>query len=47
MGAKVSGDGTSTVTIEGVDRLTGATHEVLADRIEMGSYAMAVGAVKR
>ncbi|GGY54653.1 UDP-N-acetylglucosamine 1-carboxyvinyltransferase [Parvularcula lutaonensis] len=45
MGAKIEGDGTDTITIHGVDRLSGATHEVLADRIEMGSYAMAVGAV--
>ena len=44
MGARVEGDGTSTVTIDGVDRLSGATHEVVADRIETGSYAMAVGA---
>ncbi|WP_031551612.1 UDP-N-acetylglucosamine 1-carboxyvinyltransferase [Parvularcula oceani] len=44
MGAKIEGDGTSTITIDGVDRLHGAEHEVLADRIEMGSYAMAVGA---
>ncbi|MBB4659979.1 UDP-N-acetylglucosamine 1-carboxyvinyltransferase [Parvularcula dongshanensis] len=45
MGAKIDGEGTSTVTIDGVPRLHGATHEVVADRIEMGSYAMAVGAV--
>ncbi|NNU16640.1 UDP-N-acetylglucosamine 1-carboxyvinyltransferase [Parvularcula sp. ZS-1/3] len=45
MGAKVEGDGTDTITITGVDRLEGTTHEVVADRIEMGSYAMAVGAV--
>ncbi len=44
MGAKVSGAGSSTVTIEGVKSLHGATHEVIADRIELGSYAMAVGA---
>ena len=44
MGAKVSGAGTSTITIDGVDALHGATHEVIADRIELGSYAMAVGA---
>ncbi|MEE4208099.1 MAG: UDP-N-acetylglucosamine 1-carboxyvinyltransferase [Parvularcula sp.] len=45
MGARIEGDGTSTITIEGVERLSGATHEVVADRIELGSYAMAVGAV--
>jgi UDP-N-acetylglucosamine 1-carboxyvinyltransferase len=44
MGARIEGAGTSTITIEGVQRLHGATHDVLPDRIEMGSYAMAVGA---
>ncbi|MEM9421773.1 MAG: UDP-N-acetylglucosamine 1-carboxyvinyltransferase [Pseudomonadota bacterium] len=44
MGAKVEGAGTSTVTIEGRARLHGATHDVVPDRIELGSYAMAVGA---
>ena len=44
MGARIEGAGTSTLTIDGVDRLSGASHEVVADRIEMGSYAMAVGA---
>ncbi|MEO0497464.1 MAG: UDP-N-acetylglucosamine 1-carboxyvinyltransferase, partial [Pseudomonadota bacterium] len=42
MGAKISGIGTSTVTIEGVARLHGARHKVVADRIETGTYAMAV-----
>jgi UDP-N-acetylglucosamine 1-carboxyvinyltransferase len=41
MGAKVAGAGTSTIRIEGVRRLTGATHAVLPDRIETGTYAMA------
>jgi UDP-N-acetylglucosamine 1-carboxyvinyltransferase len=41
MGAKVSGAGTSTIVIEGVDRLHGATHAVIADRIETGTYAVA------
>ncbi|WOI53781.1 UDP-N-acetylglucosamine 1-carboxyvinyltransferase [Parvularcula sp. LCG005] len=44
MGARVEGAGTSTITIHGVAALHGATHDVLPDRIEMGSYAMAVGA---
>ncbi|MEM1380248.1 MAG: UDP-N-acetylglucosamine 1-carboxyvinyltransferase [Pseudomonadota bacterium] len=44
MGAKVSGAGTPTITIDGVAALSGANHEVIADRIELGSYAMAVGA---
>ena len=43
MGAKIEGVGTSTVRIEGVESLSGATHQVLPDRIETGSYAMAVG----
>lgn len=42
MGAKISGAGTSTITIEGVDELYGAHHMVLPDRIETGTYAMAV-----
>ncbi len=41
MGAKISGIGTRTLTIEGVDELHGATHAVVADRIETGTYAMA------
>ena len=41
MGAKVSGAGTSTITIEGVTSLHGATHAVMADRIETGTYAVA------
>ncbi|MBA3042445.1 MAG: UDP-N-acetylglucosamine 1-carboxyvinyltransferase [Alphaproteobacteria bacterium] len=42
MGAKISGAGTSTITIEGVHSLSGARHRVLPDRIETGTYAMAV-----
>ena len=42
MGAKITGIGTSTLTIEGVAALHGVTHDVLADRIETGTYAMAV-----
>ena len=41
MGAKITGIGTPTLRIEGVDRLHGATHMVLPDRIETGTYAMA------
>ena len=41
MGAKVSGAGTKTILVEGVDRLRGATHAVIADRIETGTYALA------
>jgi UDP-N-acetylglucosamine 1-carboxyvinyltransferase len=41
MGAQIEGEGTSTITIEGVDRLHGATHPVVADRIELGTYMLA------
>ena len=41
MGAQIEGEGTSTLTIEGVDRLSGATHPVVADRIELGTYMLA------
>jgi UDP-N-acetylglucosamine 1-carboxyvinyltransferase len=42
MGARISGIGTSRLIIEGVSRLGGARHSVLPDRIETGTYAMAV-----
>lgn len=42
MGAKVSGIGTSRLVVEGVAGLHGARHQVLPDRIETGTYAMAV-----
>lgn len=42
MGAEIEGAGTSTITIQGVDRLRGARHRVVSDRIEAGTYAMAV-----
>ena len=42
MGAKISGAGTSRIVIEGVAKLNGARHSVLPDRIETGTYAMAV-----
>ncbi|MBD3785747.1 MAG: UDP-N-acetylglucosamine 1-carboxyvinyltransferase [Sphingomonadales bacterium] len=41
MGAQIEGEGTSTITIEGVDRLHGATHPVVTDRIELGTYMLA------
>jgi UDP-N-acetylglucosamine 1-carboxyvinyltransferase len=44
MGAKVEGIGTSTLRIQGRDRLEGAVHTVLPDRIETGTFAMAVAA---
>ncbi len=44
MGAQIDGIGTSTLTIQGADELKGAVHTVLPDRIETGTYAMAVAA---
>lgn len=41
MGAQIDGDGTSSITIQGVDRLHGATHRVVTDRIELGTYMLA------
>ncbi len=41
MGAKISGIGTSTLIIDGVDKLSGAYHTVVCDRIEAGTYAVA------
>src|SRR5690606_17425797 len=38
MGAKISGIGSNLLTIEGVDRLGGATHRMLPDMIEVGSF---------
>jgi UDP-N-acetylglucosamine 1-carboxyvinyltransferase len=42
MGARIEGEGTSTIRIQGVPRLHGAHHAVVPDRIETGTYAMAV-----
>lgn len=41
MGAQIEGDGTSTITVQGVDRLGAATHPVVTDRIELGTYMLA------
>ncbi len=41
MGAQIEGEGRSTITVQGVDRLNGATHPVVADRIELGTYMLA------
>jgi UDP-N-acetylglucosamine 1-carboxyvinyltransferase len=41
MGAKISGAGTATITIEGVRELHGATHEIIPDRIEAGTFLIA------
>jgi UDP-N-acetylglucosamine 1-carboxyvinyltransferase len=44
MGAKIAGAGSPTVTITGVDELHGAEHEVIPDRIEAATYAIAAAA---
>ncbi len=41
MGADIDGIGTDTLRVRGVPRLHGATHQIVADRIETGTYAMA------
>ena len=46
IGAKISGAGTDTIEIQGVDRLSGASYNVLPDRIETGTYLVA-GAITR
>ncbi len=42
MGAKIKGAGTDVITIEGVEKLSGATHNIVCDRIEAGTYMVAV-----
>ena len=44
MGAKIEGQGTRRIRIQGVDRLHGAQHQVVADRIEAGTFLCAVAA---
>jgi UDP-N-acetylglucosamine 1-carboxyvinyltransferase len=44
MGAKIEGHGTSRIRIQGVERLHGATHRVVSDRIEAGTFLCAVAA---
>ena len=46
MGAKISGAGTSTIEIEGVEALSGGSYSVMSDRIEAGTY-LAAGALTR
>lgn len=41
MGANITGDGTPEITVEGVEKLHGATHPVVTDRIELGTYMLA------
>ncbi|MBI5436460.1 MAG: UDP-N-acetylglucosamine 1-carboxyvinyltransferase [Nitrosomonadales bacterium] len=44
MGAQISGDGTDTVTITGVEKLHGAAHRIMPDRIESGTFLVAAAA---
>ncbi len=46
MGAKISGHGTGTITIDGVERLHGCTYDVMPDRIETGTYLVAAAATR-
>lgn len=46
MGAKIEGDGTSTIVIDGCDSLHGAEHSVIPDRIEAGTFMAAAAAMK-
>ena len=46
MGAKIEGANTSTLTIHGVEKLHGVTHQIINDRIEAGSYAIAAAITK-
>jgi UDP-N-acetylglucosamine 1-carboxyvinyltransferase len=46
MGAKIEGAGTSVIVVDGVDRLHGAVHTIIADRIEAGTFLLA-GAITR
>ncbi|MDP9053947.1 MAG: UDP-N-acetylglucosamine 1-carboxyvinyltransferase [Acidobacteriota bacterium] len=41
MGARIEGEGTGTIRVEGVSKLHGATHEIIADRIEAGTFLIA------
>ena len=46
MGARIEGAGTEAITIEGVEALHGAEHEIVPDRIEAGTYAIAAVATR-
>ena len=46
MGAKITGDGTTTIRIQGVEKLHAATHRVLPDRIETGTYLVAAAVTR-
>jgi len=46
MGARVRGAGTDVITVEGVERLSGASHSVMPDRIETGTFLVAAAATR-
>jgi UDP-N-acetylglucosamine 1-carboxyvinyltransferase len=46
MGARIAGAGTDVITVEGVERLHGARHSVMPDRIETGTYLVAAAATR-
>jgi UDP-N-acetylglucosamine 1-carboxyvinyltransferase len=46
MGADISGEGTDTITVRGVERLHGSEYSVMPDRIETGTYLIAVAATR-
>lgn len=46
MGAKITGHGTDTIVIDGVERLHGCTYDVMPDRIEAGTYLVAAAATR-
>jgi UDP-N-acetylglucosamine 1-carboxyvinyltransferase len=46
MGAKISGHGTDTIVIDGVERLHGCTYDVMPDRIETGTYLVAAAVTR-
>ncbi|MCI5850122.1 MAG: UDP-N-acetylglucosamine 1-carboxyvinyltransferase [Sutterellaceae bacterium] len=46
MGARIAGDGTSTIVIDGCEELHGAEHTVIPDRIEAGTFAAAAAATR-
>ncbi len=47
MGAKIEGAGTSIIKVTGVERLHGAEHTIIADRIEAGTFLIAAADFKR
>ena len=46
LGAKVSGHGTSTIEIQGVEKLHGGSHRIMPDRVEAGTYLVAAAATR-